>query len=324
MEWKFGDTSKELWVSGDSFQGLSGHWTGGVLSQLVYAKAVFRQELRELKLDASGRHAEGPPTEFMHRGWISIPQFSPDGHWLIFVSENKSLWIAAADGTNPHLLVNMVAGSGTQFSPDSRHVAFHKPDDQFAPLFIVDLNARGDQTGYQKVAQRTSFALVGASWSHDGKYLYTMASETPQRVMRVRVDTGELEDLFEGATPVVAPDGRRIFFKKGMGPSALFARSLDGEIKNNLDEEVVQGCVMMFGIVPTPRGVYYVACDERNEPLALRYFEFSSHRTFDLSQPPLGTQPILTLSADGRRLVYHTTLPDSGELTQVSFRPSGR
>jgi hypothetical protein len=81
---------------------------------------------------------------------------------------------------------------------------------------------------------------------------------------------------------------------------------------------------MVFGIEPTPRGVYYVACDERASPVALRYFEFSSRRSFDLGPPPLDTQPMLTVSADGRRLVYHTTLPNNDELTRVTFRSPER
>jgi Tol biopolymer transport system component len=325
MEWKLGDTSRELWVSGDRFQALSAHWTGNALSQLVYAAlAAGRRELRELRLDAEGRHAEGPAKEFLHLGSISSPQFSPDGRWLTF-SSVAGLWIATAEGDNPRLLANLIAGSGVHISPDSRHVAFHKVDELFAPLYVVDLDANGAAAAVRKVAQTNSFGLVGASWSADGKYLYTTAiNKTPQRIMRARVSDGELEDLFDGATAVVAPDGRRIFYKKGLGDSGLFARSLDGDIASNLEEQVVPGCVMTFGIVPASRGVYYVACAERNEPVALRYFEFSSRRAFDLGPPPLGTQPILTLSADGRRLVYHTTLPDNGELTRVSFRPAER
>jgi serine/threonine protein kinase len=89
------------------------------------------------------------------------------------------------------------------------------------------------------------------------------------------------------------------------------------------DATMTQSHVVMG--TPAPRGVYYVACNERNEALELRYFEFSSQQTYPLGQPPLGEQPILTLSADGRRLVYHTTLPVSGdELTEVRFRPSNR
>ena len=166
---------------------------------------------------------------------------------------------------------------------------------------------------------------MGASWSADGNYLYTTAiNKTPQRVMRARVSDGELEDLFDGATPVVAPDGRRVFYRKGLGVSPLFARSLDGDIAGNPEELLVPGCVMVFGIVPTSRGVYYVACDQRSAPEALRYFEFSTRRSFDLGPPPLGGQPILTVSADGRRLVYATTLPDNDELTRVTFRLTGR
>ena len=81
---------------------------------------------------------------------------------------------------------------------------------------------------------------------------------------------------------------------------------------------------MPFGLVPTARGVYYVACDEQQQPVTLRYFEFASRRSFGLGPAPLGAQPILTVSPDGRRLVYSTSLPDNGELTRVTFRLTGR
>lgn len=90
-------------------------------------------------------------------------------------------------------------------------------------------------------------------------------------------------NLFDGLTPVVAPDGHHVFYKKGTA-SPLFARSLDGDITNNPEESLVTGCVMVFGIVPTARGIYYVACHDQANPLALRYFEFASRRSFDVPQ----------------------------------------
>jgi serine/threonine protein kinase len=324
FEWEVGGASREQWVSGDRFQALAARWTDGVLSHLVYAKTVGRRELRELRLDEEGRRAEGPPVAFMPLGSIGGPQFSRDGRWLTF-SNLPGLWIAAADGSNPRVLVDLTVGSGYHFSPDSRHVAFHIVDELNAPLYVVDLDANGAATAVRRVAQTTTFGLVGASWSADGKYLYTTAiNKTPQRVMRARVSDGELEDLFDGATPVVSVDGHRVFYKKGLAASPLFARSLDGDIASNPEEQLAPGCVMVFGIEPTARGVYFVACDEQASPVALRYFEFSSRRSFDLGPPPLGTQPMLTVSANGRRLVYHTTLPDNDELTRVTFRSRER
>ena len=323
MEWEPGGEPRELWVSEARFQAFTAHWAGGVLSQLVYATALGRRELRELRLDPEGRHAEGPPIEFLRLGSIGGPKFSPDGRWLVFVLPS-GLWIATADGANPRQLSNLSVGSGAHFSPDSRHIAFHNVSDEFAPLYVVDLDANGAATAERIVAQAKSFGLVGASWSNDGEYLYTTAiNKTPQRIMRARVSDGELDDLFDGLTAVVAADGRRIFYKKGLG-SALFARSLEGDIANNIEERVVPGCVMPFGIVPTSRGVYYVACDERQNPIKLRYFEFSSRRSFDVGPPPLDNQPALTVSADRRRLIYHTTSQDNGELTRVSFRRAER
>jgi len=325
VEWEVNGQSRELWVSGDRLQSMTPRWTDGVLTELVYAKTVDRRELRELRLDADGRQAQGPAVPFLNLGSIAGPQFSRDGRWLAFVNLPGQLWIATADGENPRPLADTTVGSGMHISPDSRHIAFHKVDELFAPLYVVDLDTNGAAVAVRKVAQTQSFGLVGASWSADGEYLYTMAvNKTPQRVMRARVRDGELEDLFDGSTPVVAPDGRRVFYRKGLGVATLFWRSLDGDIANNPEEQIVPGCVMPFGIVPTSRGVYYVACDQRADPVALRYFEFSMRRSFDLGPPPLGTQPILTVSPNGRRLVYSTTLPDNGELTRVSFRPAGQ
>jgi len=113
-------------------------------------------------------------------------------------------------------------------------------------------------------------------------------------------------------------------YRKGSEVSELFSRSLDGDVADNPEEKFVRGCVMVFGIVPTKRGVYYVGCNEQNEPVAPRYFEFSSRMVFDLGTHPLSKQPILTVSAEGRRLVYHTKLPSNGKLTRVSFRPAER
>ena len=125
-------------------------------------------------------------------------------------------------------------------------MAFHKVDQLFALLYVVDLDEKGAAAAVRKVAQTKSFGLVGASWSADGAYLYTTAiNKTPQRVMRARVSNGDLEDLFDGATPVVAPDGRRVFYRKGLGVSSLFARSLNGEIARNAEEQLVPECVII-------------------------------------------------------------------------------
>jgi hypothetical protein len=235
-------------------------------------------------------------------------------------SSPEGLWIATADGRNLRLLTNLWAGVGAHISPDSRRVAFHKVDELYAPLYVVDLDANGIVTATRRVAQTQSFAFTGASWSADGRHLYTTAVKTPPRVMRVRVSDGEPEDLFDGAMPTVAPDGRRVFYKKALGVSPLYARSLDGDIVGNPEEQLVPDCVTLWGIFPTVRGVYYVACDDRSDPVQLRYFEFASRQSFDLGGTPLRGQPILTVSVDGRRLVYSTVPPDNGQLTRVTFR----
>jgi Tol biopolymer transport system component/predicted Ser/Thr protein kinase len=321
MEWEVNGQSREVWVSSDRLQAATAHWNqNGVLAQLVYASANGRTELRELRLDATGRRAEGPATPFLPIGSVSGPQFSPDGRLLVFATA-ATLWVATADGRDPHRLAAQIPGSGLHISPDSRQVAFHSVGELYAPLYVADLDGK---TPPKKVAQASSFGLIGASWSLDGEYLFTTAiNKTPNRVLRARVRDGELEDLFDGSTAVVAADGRRVFYRKTQAPG-LFARSLeDGDVRRSLEVQLVPECVMPFGIEPTRRGIYYVGCDEGGHEVALRYFEFSSRRPFDVAPPPKAIQPILTVSRDGRRLLHQTTVYDNDELTRVTFRPAG-
>jgi Tol biopolymer transport system component len=322
MEWEVGGGSKELWVSGDRFEALAARWDG-MVPRVVFAKALDRRELRELKLEAGGRQAAGSPAEFLHLGWSANPQLSRDGRWLVFATPT-GLWIATAEGGNPHLLANLGPGSGMHISPDSKHVAFHKFDEVFAPLYVVDVDANGVASATRKVAQATNFSLVGAAWSPDGRQLYSTAiNKVPQRVIRATISNGELEDLFEGAIPQASLDGHRIFYRKGLAASPLFARSLDGDIQSNPEEQLVPDCVVNFAFVPAAGGIYYVACDPAGKPVAMRFFDFSARRSFDVGPPSLASQPILTLSPDGRRLVYDTALPDNGELTLIQFRRGG-
>jgi Tol biopolymer transport system component len=322
MEWEVNGQSRELWVSTDRLQAVTTSWTkDAVLLQLVYASANGRTELRELRLDATGRRAQGPATNFLPIGSVSGPQFSPDGRFLAFANA-ASLWVATADGRDPHRLANQIPGSGLHISPDSRQVAFHSVGELYAPLYVADLDGKA---GPKKVAQASSFGLIGASWSHDSAYLFTTAiNKTPNRILRARMSDGYLEDLFEGSTPVVAVDGRRLFYRKSHAPG-LFARSLlDGDVRSSLEVQLVPECVMPFGIEPTRRGIYYVGCDEGGHEVALRYFEFSSRQPFNVAPAPKATQPILTVSPDGRRLLHQTTLYDNDELTRVTFRVAGQ
>jgi hypothetical protein len=76
MEWEVGGASRELWVSAGRFQALTAHWTGSVLSRVAYAELLDRRELRELRLDAEGRHAEGPAID-LRLGSMDVLRFSP-------------------------------------------------------------------------------------------------------------------------------------------------------------------------------------------------------------------------------------------------------
>jgi dipeptidyl aminopeptidase/acylaminoacyl peptidase len=193
---------------------------------------------------------------------VSEPHLSPDGQLLVFVRS----WVdrEAMEGRSQIMLMPLPHGPaapftwGTRdthprFSPDGRHLAFLRPDDQLRRQVWVMPVHGGEAQALTTVAS----GVVEFAWSPDGQRLVLVAdvdADLPPeghdpkkephvkvvRHLRYRHDTlgwrgearrhlflidlsgGEARQLTDGdwddLSPVWAPDGRRLAFISGRRP----------------------------------------------------------------------------------------------------------
>jgi Tol biopolymer transport system component len=326
MEWRRGAaTSAAVYTATDAFQSIAAVWPDPDVPRIVSANAGTSIGIDELVLLDGGRAAAGSSLPLLRFSTnVVSPALSPDGRWLAFqaVGETGSpeIWLAGARGENPRALGVLAEGVPILWSPDSRHLSFHARTGAVAQLYVVDVDEQGVASVPRQVTQ-APFSLFGAEWSSDGRYFYSTSTRNPSltRVVRVPVASGELEELFEGASARVSTDGKRIFYGKPL-QAGLFARSLEGDVPSNPETRVLEDYVPGVGFVPSERGIFYRGGDTERRPAALRFFDFELQTSFDLGPPPQGFAPTLALSGDGTRLLFEKTTPVVTQLTRMELR----
>ncbi len=319
-----------VYTATDSFQAMTLHWKSATVPEVVFANSGIVSDLQEIGLRDGGRASTGPPTPVLRLGaHQSNPSLSPDGRWLAFsaVSRTKTgvgeLWLAGAHGENPHRLLPIFPGVPIVWSPDNRHLAFHVRPKGIAQILVVDMDESGNASMQRQITE-SAFSLFGPNWSADSRYLYAINNRTPtaERIVRVPVEGGEPEDLFEGGSARVSVDGKRIFYAKPQ-QRGIYERSLEGDIASNPEQRVLLDYLAPVGFVPAENGIFYVGRDEAGKPAALRFFDFAQRRSFDLGPPPGSVVTTLTVSADGTRLIFDHNAPATADLTRLELQRGG-
>jgi dipeptidyl aminopeptidase/acylaminoacyl peptidase len=136
---------------------------------------------------------------------VGQPRFSPDGAHLAWTSDRSgvtNLWVARADGTDAHRLVDEAQehaspawGPGQRtyaWSPDGAAIAYCRNEDGFGRLVTRALRAQGDSVEIAKAWHS------GLAWSDAGIVAVRAGARTPSTVVVTDATTGERREMGRG------------------------------------------------------------------------------------------------------------------------------
>jgi serine/threonine protein kinase/Tol biopolymer transport system component len=330
LEWHAGTTARPVYVSTAGLQGLAfaGRDRRGVARVIAAQRNAAPNHLWMIPLGTPGQATDRPALQSAFGSGIANPDFSPDGTHVVFKSTRSGtpeIWMADADGRNLRQLTWLgVENVGIpRWSPDGRSVAFFARLTDEPQIFVIDT------TQERPMPQQRTHKVPGCnipSWSRDGRFLYCSRRDGREvRLYRVPMDNSDpsdqgVERWFEGKDARETRDGRLIYLKDGV--PGIFVRSLAGDPRTNPEEQLVSdivGPIAYYALAPS--GIYYRSQNNLTQYVGLRFFDLARHRTVDVaSRAVTGETGGLTVSPDGRLLLYAQTTQPQTDLTLIRFQ----
>jgi Tol biopolymer transport system component len=246
----------------------------------------------------------------------AAPRISPSGDRIIFQSwrsGSREIWAARMDGSSPVQLTNNPGESAGNpaWSPDGKFIAFDARLDSFAHIYVI-----GASGGKPRAITSGNFNDVAPSWSSDGKSLYFGSNRSGSwQIWKVPVNgSPEPQQITSngGVVALESRDGRYLYYTKNMIPG-LWQQQITGERERKVFDGPPADYPEFWTI--SKDGIY--ALSTVNQRYALSYIDFENdkERIFDVLKysPTVG----LSISSDGKELVYSGLITASSHLTLV-------
>jgi serine/threonine protein kinase/Tol biopolymer transport system component len=247
-------------------------------------------------------------------------QFSPDGKRIAFLSDRSGrgeIWVCESDGSHPLQLTSSPRSTGSpRWSPDGRWIAYDSRTADGTPdIYVID--STGGRP--RPVVQHPASDRI-PNWSRDGKWIYFSSNRNGGRdeIFRVPASGGEPALITDqgGYVAVESVDGRILYYTKtGGGSSPLFSRLLAGG-----GEQQVLPSVFSRAFAVTAEGIYYTERADQAGMFPMKFFAFSTRQSRVLTRLPETPGFGLSVSPDGKKILY-TLASESSDLVLVeNFR----
>jgi Tol biopolymer transport system component len=251
------DGTKALFERGDKIMTVEADGTGG---------------LHQIMLGCTGSCIGDDEPDWSHDG-TKIAFSRAIGPFDNSVPRDVGIWVANADGSNPHQLTQLQPGSGWEdhspsFSPDGGQLLFMRDGNQpanvdQASIWRIGVDGRSPSLIYQLPDDRPGGGM-DARWSPDGSRILfsdicafdTCAAPLyPPQVFTIRPDGSDLQQLTPGnrggAFPAWSPDGQWIVFSRSVavdlaacpgGRGELYVMHADGTDIHRITTSTASGC----------------------------------------------------------------------------------
>jgi Tol biopolymer transport system component/DNA-binding winged helix-turn-helix (wHTH) protein len=280
-----------------------------VYSSLSTSLSIWRRDLL---------HPEGPGVELIPSSraqWGA--QYSPDGKRIALQSLRSGVlgaWVSNEDGSDLVQISIPTQPSGSpQWSPDGNKIAFDSLVRNRWEIYVADVAERKPRKLVTNISN-----VIKPHWSRDGKWIYFSSNEVGRTgVYRSPASGGDAIPLSKDADasdPQESFDGKTVYFASHVVNSTLKQVALPGQPGG---ESIVDGLPRLSNYslwTLSPGGIYFVPAEA---PRSVRYLDFTSRQIRPIFEVEKDFARYLSLSPDGRFLLYSQIGDASGDIMLV-------
>jgi Tol biopolymer transport system component/DNA-binding winged helix-turn-helix (wHTH) protein len=235
------------------------------------------------------------------------PQLSRDGKKIAFVSDQSgadNIWTSDREGQDPQQLTSLggeLSGS-PHWSPDGKWIAFDRRPGGPAQIYVIDENGQN----MRPVVSGDCDNNVPI-WSRDGKSIYFSSNRTGQwEIWKHDLGSGAEAQITDhgGFVGHESYDGRYLYYMKFFSPG-IWRVALSGGEEQRITDRPWGYFWGDWDVTET--GIYFLNVDASPRP-AVDFYDFTSRQSstvFSLSQQPIGRNPGMSASRDGRTIFYN-------------------
>lgn len=234
-------------------------------------------------------------------------RYSPDGARIAFASTRSgqsNIWTCSSDGSDLRRMTSLEPGGFTagspSWSPDGRWIAFDSRSPESASsIFLLDAGG-----GKPKRLTGPGPSDIIPGWSRDSRWVYFSSDRGggPLQIWKGPAAGGEpVQVTRNGALEgFESPDAHFLYYTKRGRKSGFWRMPLGGG-----DETFVPELAAVANRYweNSPQGLYFVA-PSTTPVLALFHFSGGVTRVMDLPVEPTPVHRGLSISPDGRSLLY--------------------
>jgi Tol biopolymer transport system component len=230
------------------------------------------------------------------------PEFSPDGKRIAFMSNRSGdleIWVCDSDGSNPVQLTSFRGPnvSTPRWSPDGGRIAFDS-DAEGKQYDIWVINAGG---GKPKRMTTDPANDGNPSWSRDGRWIYFDSYRTgEQQVWKIPEAGGDAIQVTRdgGFAPLESPDGKLIYYTKGLDDTSVWRLSVEG----GQPTKVLENLSDYRNLVLVNKGIYFIPSQDRD--FSIQFLDFATNHTKRVASFGKRFDAGLALSTDGGWILY--------------------
>lgn len=296
--------------------------------KLVYVSGQVDSDLWQVELPYRDSRPPGG-AELAARRILSssrvdaFPDISPDGKRVAFGSNRSGtfeVWVAEADGSGSRQVTALGGPPALlpRWSPDGKQIAYYANMDGNRDIYVV-----GAEGGKSRRLTKAAANNVVPSWSHDGRWIYFASDRTGSfQCWKMPSEGGDAVQITKagGFGGFEAADGSYLYYAKAYSSTTVWRVPVGGG-----EERPVHPAVGVFRVpwnfAVTGAGIYTAVTENPLTGFQLQFYSFASGTTQIVGKVarPLGRA--MTVSPDGRRLLFQDYPARHGDLMLVeNFR----